>query len=82
MPGAQCSCCAAGRRKGFIMKAEARTSEMRKAVGPPYPILPLTPALSLCPSSTVQILIKFNSKLVFSSGSFLMSNQVRSVAES
>lgn len=64
------------------MKAEASTSEVWKAISPPYPILLLTPALSLCPSSTAQILIKFSSKLVFSSSSSLMSNQVISVAES
>ena len=64
------------------MKAEAHTSALQIAVGPPYPILPLTPAPSLCPSSAVQILTKFSSKLAFSSSSFLMSNQVTSVAES
>lgn len=65
----------AWKEEGFIMKAEASTGEVWKAVSPPYPMLLLTPALSTCPSSTVKILIKFSSKLVFSSSSFLMSNQ-------
>lgn len=70
------------RRKGFIKKAEAHISEMQKAVCPPYPILLRSPALSLCPSSTIQTLIKPDSKLIFFSSSFLMSNQIPSVAES
>lgn len=70
------------KEEGFIIKAEASTSEVWKSVGPPYPMLLLTPALSLCPSSTVQILIKFSSKLVFSPRSFLMSNEGTLAAES
>lgn len=70
------------KKEEFVTKAEASTGEVWKAVSPPYPMLLLTPALSLCPSSTGKILIKFSSKLVFSSSSFLMSNQGTLVAES
>lgn len=46
------------------------------------PTAGVTPALIFCLSSPIQSLIKFSLELVFSSSSFLMSNQVTAVAES
>lgn len=68
-----------GWKEWGVRNVEAHTvpsSAIGKAVDPPYPTLPVTPALPQLH------LFKFRAELVLSLSSFLMSNPVTSVAES